>query len=128
MCGACWSRWSIKMKQMLLLIVLVGFAFMGGCAEEQSYAQETHDGIMLTFEVGNDKISESNRLTTYTVENKKDSVFERWQAYNQQRMMQEEWDAFVEREDDDEDDDKEKQEKSVRNSPLNVSCDFVACE
>jgi len=94
-------------------------------------------GTFLTFEVDAAETYEpGTSMRTYeVVTRQKSDLYGRWQKHNELRIQQDKWDAWSDNGDDeddgdffDEDDDGRTERKSVRNSPLKLSCRHLACD
>lgn len=74
------------------MLVLVALVLISGCATKPVY-YIGEEGDMLTFEVDHSEIKDGNELMTFTVENKGEDLFDKWQKYNELEMAQDRWDA-----------------------------------
>ena len=78
------------MARFRLLSVLVLF-FLSGCAASQFEASPD----FITVEVNGGDIAGTYSMQTFDISSEKEDLFEKWQVYNEQRMNDDKWDAFV---------------------------------
>jgi len=101
----------MKKRHILFTLFAIGL-FLSGCSETLDNQAASSPGGMLTFEVE----GAGDKLLVFEIAEPQDDSFERWQAYNEQRLTQDKWEAFV---------DNVKHELIV---DLDVPDDFIECE
>ncbi len=124
----------------LFVVGIILLIFLSACTEEQEIAQEQEvvsevlvPSSFITFEAG---ASESQVvLQTFEVSAHRNDLFAKWQAYNEQKIMQDKWDALIAHDDESSDrsfndtteNESISQRKRIRDSPLNLSCQYMFC-
>ena len=117
----------MKLKILILTLVLL---FVSGCGSVSNLPvyDMTAPQTYVTFEVDHRNTYEpTTSMMKFEVEKERIDLFEKWQAYNELEMMQDRWDAWKERKEREEEEEDEPEEKTIQNSPLSLSCQYLSC-
>ena len=108
-----WVNLGMVMAHRWHLLLVIALFFLSGCAVSQT---EQPSPEFITVEVDSGDVEGTYSMQTFEISEEKEDLFEKWQAYNEQRMNDDKWDAFV---------DETKHELAI---DADISDDWIDCD
>lgn len=81
-------------KYTRIFVAALSILLFSGCASSEVNVEQPSPEF-ITVEVGDDDVEGMYSMQTFDISSEKEELFEKWETYNQQRMEQDKWEAFV---------------------------------